>query len=275
VSRGAVVDSAERHADANKIVEVVMVRTRRLAMQLGATLVLYLSLGLNGSTAVAAWGSRTDMCEEVCTLDAPCETECGVAAPDLPIFETDCGAYTDGQCGNECDMVCTPEDDGTTECSGSGGDPTTCEDYGVYRHCGDYYCAKPFESFGNCPADCPSTTPTSLPPPFDPSDPEELCDAAAYGGSSLPCPIEYPPNTPSCIDKLLKLDDLYDRLRVIDQEIGWYEDAKSGCTCSDYDSQLAALYAESLSKYGDLFTVLASQCYPGPAGRPSIAPRMR
>ena len=154
-----------------------------------------------------------DLCESICTLDVPCDTDCDVYYPDSPTFSTDCGTYNDGQCGNTCDVICTPYESGATECEDIDGEPTTCEEYGVYLHCEDDTCVSGEScTCGGC--ECQPQNPTNI-TGMDPGDPESVCSSLTAVGSSLPCPDEYLYSPSSCQQKLNALDNLRNAINAL------------------------------------------------------------
>jgi hypothetical protein len=241
-----------------------MMSTRRIVLNISFVAMLVLYLGVESIPVLAsAKKSDPDLCDEICTLDVSCDTECGIEEPELPIFYTDCGTVTDGQCGNDCDLICTPETDGGTSCNGFGEEVTTCEDYGVYLHCGDGYCAKNyFETCGNCSADCICTTPTVTPSPIDPSDGGDLCGALSAGGSTRTCHPTVAAGGPDCDAKWEKEQSLLERLQNLDEYINWLYWLKDQCQCNAYDAEIASALAESFSKTSDYLASITAGCFP-------------
>lgn len=94
-------------------------------------------------------------CEDVCTGEADCGTEC---LYNLDSEET-CGDW--GTCAPDCSAVCGASANCDLACSGGGdcgsynGGQSNGECYGT---CGDGACSIPEENEAGCPADC---TPTS------------------------------------------------------------------------------------------------------------------
>jgi hypothetical protein len=101
----------------------------------------------SGAPAVAVYPN----CDDVCTRDTECTTPCMSVGGEQ--FQITCDQFTGGECSNTCEVTCGADVDGGTECTSSGGDETTCEEYGVYFHCGDEACMGT-ETCGNCPGDC-------------------------------------------------------------------------------------------------------------------------
>jgi hypothetical protein len=114
-----------------------------------------LMIALCQSAIAPATVSAIDQCEDVCTLSADCSTDCMNFPPDMPGFQTTCGNYNGGVCGDTCDVTCTPDSPGSTACQGEGGSSTTCGSYGISLTCGDGFCAVGSgESCNSCSADC-------------------------------------------------------------------------------------------------------------------------
>lgn len=236
-----------------------MLKSIRL-LSFAGMLGLYLTTGGNLS---AATGHRTDVCTEACSVDADCATECHIEYPDGPPFDTDCGSFTEGQCGDTCAVICSPIESGETECNGPGGDPTTCEDYGIYLHCGDAFCATGYgETCGNCPGDCYCPTPIAT-VIIDPDDPEDLCDSQASAGISTDCPDYLEGGTGmSCGQKALVLEDLLKKIRLLQAWMDYYIALAAQQSTNAYDTLIAQLNSLAMAAGSEYLSLHWTTCFP-------------
>jgi hypothetical protein len=149
-------------------------------------------------------------CSDVCGSDSDCGQGCLIDYDT----ESTCGDY--GTCyAYGCDSVCGLDVDCTTSCVASG--DTDCGDYGggegagqCYGTCGDTHCESPYETFFNCPADCPinpGTCPDSNFPSCWPPQGESCGSGASAGSCESPGCCEPPCSGSACGGTTRTCDD--------------------------------------------------------------------
>jgi hypothetical protein len=131
-----------------------MSSTMRLCRCAFFMLAIFVLVGARSRLTLAAMLGN---CEDVCTGDTDCNTEC---LYDYDSEET-CGDW--GTCAPDCSEICgatTACDQGCTgdfgDCGGYNGGQGNGECYG---YCGDGACEMPEEDCTGCPEDCGSCTP--------------------------------------------------------------------------------------------------------------------